>query len=57
MIALAYVLTVVVLFALVGVVGLLAGPLAALLAAIAVACFSLGSWLDYRPATGRKASR
>ena len=55
--ALAYVLTVVLLLAGVGVVGLLAGPLAAFLAAIAVACFSLRSWLDYRPATGRTASR
>ena len=57
MVVVAYLLTVVVLFALVGVVGLLAGPLAALCAAVVVGCLLLEGWVTYRPATGRRASR
>jgi hypothetical protein len=53
--ALAYVLIVALLLALVGVVGLLAGPLAAFCAAVVVAALLLEGWMDYCRPTGRKA--
>jgi uncharacterized membrane protein YphA (DoxX/SURF4 family) len=51
--ALAYVLTVAVLVALVGVLGLLAGPLAAFCAAVVVALLLLEGWMEHGRATGR----
>jgi hypothetical protein len=53
--ALAYVLMVALLLALVGVVGLLAGPLWACLAAFVFVMLLVEGWMDYRRPTGRKA--
>jgi len=56
--ALAYVLTVAVLLAGVGVVGLLAGPLVAFVVAVVLALVLWGGWDDHLRATAhRKASR
>jgi len=55
--ALAYVLTVAVLLGLVGVVGLLAGPLAAFFVAVILALMLCDGSYQHRRATGPKASR